>query len=160
MGISLTTHIHLYSNNVSAPKRTKDSIHHVQTYSFCLGAAERKQLLVEIDKLIHTPPDKVPEESKFLLEIDFARLRRADNTEQNYWVHAIKAAVKAGRRKGFLRRRRTASRTRNRTGTCTPHIPYGPNDEPDRSIAQVIQKRQHDGTGSTDDKSNKRRRPD
>ena len=53
---------------------------------------------MEIDCLIHTPPEDVPEESKFLLEVDFARLRKGELTSQHYWVHAVKAAVMFNRR--------------------------------------------------------------
>jgi hypothetical protein len=67
---------------------------------------ERRELLLEIDRLIHLSPDEIPEESKFLLEVDFARLRGGELTTQHYWVHAVKAAVVAGRRKTFLQRRR------------------------------------------------------
>jgi hypothetical protein len=67
---------------------------------------ERRDLLLEIDRLIHLSPDDIPEESKFLLEVDFARLRGGELTTQHYWVHAVKAAVLAGKRKSFLQRRR------------------------------------------------------
>ena len=65
---------------------------------------ERRDLLLEIDRLIHLSPDDIPEESKFLLEVDFARLRGGELTTQHYWVHAVKAAVLAGKRKSFLQR--------------------------------------------------------
>lgn len=57
--------------------------------------AERRQLLLEIDRLMHLKPEDLPEESKFLLEVDFARLRNGESTSQHYWVHAVKAAVSA-----------------------------------------------------------------
>jgi hypothetical protein len=60
--------------------------------------AERRQLLLEIDRLMHLSPDDLPEESKFLLEVDFARLRGGELTSQHYWVHAVKAAVSAHQR--------------------------------------------------------------
>jgi hypothetical protein len=66
---------------------------------------ERRKLLLEIDCLIHVLPEDVPEESKFLLEVDFARLRKGKLTTQHYWVHAVKAAVVAGRHRTFLQRR-------------------------------------------------------
>lgn len=44
-----------------------DQIGHVRT-------VEQRQLLLEIDRLMHLSPDDLPEESKFLLEVDFARL--------------------------------------------------------------------------------------
>jgi hypothetical protein len=58
---------------------------------------ERRELLVEIDRLMSLDPSEVPEESKFLLEIDFWAIRVASMERQSYWVHAVWAAVKAGR---------------------------------------------------------------
>jgi hypothetical protein len=45
---------------------------------------ERRELLLEIDCCIHVSPDEVPEESKFLLEVDFARLRKGELTTEHY----------------------------------------------------------------------------
>jgi hypothetical protein len=58
---------------------------------------ERRQLLIEIDRLMSVDPSEVPEESKFLLEIDFRAIRTASTERQSYWVHAVRAAIKAGR---------------------------------------------------------------
>eukprot|EP00956_Cyclotella_meneghiniana_P033717 scaffold98469_cov63-Cyclotella_meneghiniana.AAC.14 len=91
--------------------------------------AERQELLLEIDRLIHIRPDEVPEESKFLLEVGFARLRQGGLTSQNYWVHAVKAAVVAGRRRTFLQqRRRCAVSPPSDAPTLTPAIPFAPTD--------------------------------
>ncbi len=79
----------------------------ISKYHDTLGSirkTERRELLLEIDRLIHVPPEEVPEESKFLLELDFTRLRNGELTTQHYWVHAVKAAVVAGRRRTFLQR--------------------------------------------------------
>jgi hypothetical protein len=65
--------------------------------------------LLEIDRLASLTPEEVPEESKFLLEVDFARLVAGEVTTQHYWVHAVKAAVVAGRQRTFLARRRRAA---------------------------------------------------
>jgi hypothetical protein len=49
----------------------------VSKYHETLGSVrqtERRQLLLEIDRLASSTPEEVPEESKFLLEVDFARL--------------------------------------------------------------------------------------
>lgn len=122
---------------------------------------ERRQLLLEIDRLIHLPPEAVPEESRFLLEVDFARLRQGELTSQHYWVHAVKAAVVAGKRRTFAqRRRRSAAPPPTRTLTITPPVPFGATDEVDRRECKRAAKRAHGGAGSKDDKSNKRRRPD
>eukprot|EP00956_Cyclotella_meneghiniana_P045869 scaffold388458_cov96-Cyclotella_meneghiniana.AAC.2 len=39
---------------------------------------ERRAMLLEIDRLTQLTPEDVPEDSKFLLEIDFSTLRYAD----------------------------------------------------------------------------------
>jgi hypothetical protein len=36
--------------------------------------ADRRMLLLEIDRMMHLKPEDLPEESKFLLKVDFARL--------------------------------------------------------------------------------------
>jgi hypothetical protein len=114
---------------------------------------ERRQLLLEIDRLMHLKPEDLPEESKFLLEVDFARLRGGELASQHYWVHAIKS---------FLQRRRQAAASGRRLVTNQPPIPFGAQDDTAAtsvfSLAGV--KRCHLGSGSVDDKSNKRRRPD
>ena len=71
-----------------------------------LEQAERKSLLREIDQYMQVAPEDVPEESRFLLEIDFQQIRTASTEKQSYWVHAIRAAVKAGSRRGVDPRRR------------------------------------------------------
>lgn len=147
--------------------------------------AERRQLLLEIDRLMSLDPNEIPEESKFLLEVDFAQLRQGEVTTQHYWVHAVKAAIVAGQRKVFLQKRRAAPSGR-RPLTREPPLPYGPADirdstEPktpkdggslwsppvhtqaptDRETTEPkVTKRTHRDSGSIDDKSNKRRKPD
>ena len=59
---------------------------------------EQESILLEIEKLADTNPDDLPEESRFLLEIDFDRLCRSDLGDQQYWVVAMAAARKAGQR--------------------------------------------------------------
>ncbi len=94
-----------------------------------------------------------PEESKFLLEIDFARLRIGELTTQHYWVHAVKAAVVAGKQRTFLPRRQHIS-------TEQSPIPFAPTDTPVELPSPSHSKRPYVGSGSIADMSNKRRRPD
>ena len=51
-----------------------------------------------IAELAETPPEDVPEESKFLLEINFGDLTKSHIEHQQYWIIAIQAAITAGRR--------------------------------------------------------------
>ena len=59
-------------------------------------------MLLEINRLAQLTLEDMPEDSKFLLEIDFSSLHYADTCTQNYWVHAVKAAVIAGSCRTFL----------------------------------------------------------
>ena len=135
------------------------SKHHATLGS--IRRAERRQLLLEIDRLVSLRPEEVPEESKFLLEMDFARLAAGEVTTQHYWVHAVKAALLAGRRRTFLsRRRRAAPSGRRPVVSDKPPIPYGISDDTTTAVGLAGLKRLHGGSGSLEDKSNKRRRPD
>ena len=53
---------------------------------------DRAEVLVRIDELRHTDPDRVPEHSKFLLEIDTEQLIQGAYDSQVYWVSAMEAA--------------------------------------------------------------------
>eukprot|EP00956_Cyclotella_meneghiniana_P025077 scaffold51495_cov38-Cyclotella_meneghiniana.AAC.3 len=122
---------------------------------------ERRAMLLEIDRLTQLTPEDVPEDSKFLLEIDFSTLRYADTSTQNYWVHAVKAAVVAGSRRTFFQRRRRfpTSSGRRQQSSISPPIPYGSNDvRPAGSI--VLGKHSRHSSGDILDGSNKRRKPD
>jgi hypothetical protein len=63
-----------------------------------LRLQQRKDLLQELDKLINTPPEEVPEGSRYLLELDYLDLYNTSFEHQSYWVLAMKAARRAGRR--------------------------------------------------------------
>jgi hypothetical protein len=132
----------------------------ISKYHDTLGSVrktERWDLLLEINHLINTPPEDVPKESKFLLEVDFARLRNRELTPQHYWVHAVKAAVVAGKRRTFLQSRRLR---RQRVSTEEPPIPFAPSDHPVDLLQPRHSKPPYTGSGSIGDRSNKRRRPD
>ena len=63
-----------------------------------LRLQQRKDLLRELDRLIDTPPEEVPEGSRYLLELDYSDLYNSTFEHQSYWVLAMKAARRAGRR--------------------------------------------------------------
>jgi hypothetical protein len=79
-----------------------------------LKSTKCRELLREIVKFMRVDPEDVPEESRFLLEIDFQQFQHERTEKQSYWVHAIRATVKAGRRAGRHKHRRIT-----RTGTVT-----------------------------------------
>ena len=58
----------------------------------------RTALLREIDALSTTDPQSLPEGRRYLLEMDFSSLLEASAEKQSYWLLAVRAAVKAGRR--------------------------------------------------------------
>ena len=111
--------------------------HRTQGY---LRLKERKDVLQQIDTLIETDPDTVPEASKFLLEFDHNALYRSSFEHQVYWVAAIKAATKAGRRvacMGASARRRAARRRATRPRYNFPSMVQQPNNEPRPSFIPV-----------------------
>lgn len=138
------------------------SRHHLQ--HGLLRDLERQSLLREIDKYLSMPPEAVPEESKFLLEIDFQQIRTAATEKQSYWVQAMRAAIHAGRRvpPGGRRLRRRVSTNQAITVptstafTDSPPIPFGTADD----VAAYGGGTRQTGSGSIRDKSNKRRKPD
>ena len=77
-----------------------------------LRLKERKDVLKEVGRLIETDPSGVPSESRFRLEFDFDSLYRTSFEKQTYWVRAIKAARRAGRRTARMQSRRGAGARR------------------------------------------------
>ena len=55
-------------------------------------------LLQEIDALSTTDPHSLPEGRRYLPDMDFSSLLEATAEKQSYWLLAVRAAVKAGRR--------------------------------------------------------------
>jgi hypothetical protein len=64
----------------------------------------RAEVLREIHELLETDPSDVPPESQYLLELDHSNLYNASYEDQAYWVLALKAAQRAGRRNVFQMR--------------------------------------------------------
>ena len=77
-----------------------------------LRLQERKEVLAQIEQLVDCDPDEIPEGSKFLLEMDFETLYDSTFEKQSYWVRAMKAARRAGRRTAALLTNRGASHRR------------------------------------------------
>jgi hypothetical protein len=46
-----------------------------------------------IEELAETSPEDIPEESKFLLEINFGDLTKSHIENQQYWIIALRAAI-------------------------------------------------------------------
>ena len=56
---------------------------------------DRAEVALRIEILSHTDPDRIPEHSRFLLDIDTERLAKSDFDTQSYWVAAMEAACGA-----------------------------------------------------------------
>lgn len=69
-----------------------------------LNLAHQADVLTEIAQLSECNPEDVPVESRFLLEVEIINLDTKSNTHQEYWISAMKAALKAGRRSCNARR--------------------------------------------------------
>ncbi len=136
-----------------------------------LQANKRRELLMEIDRLMDTDPDSLPPDCQYLLEIDFNSLAASSAVKQTYWLYAIKAARQAGRRAVAPRRRRRsgagARRLAARLGRRKrPALSLG-TLEVERDIERTFgqrsrptRKRPSQLSHHTQDKSNKRRKPD
>ena len=74
-----------------------------------LKLSRQADVLTEIARLSDCRPDDVPAESRFLLEVEVNTLDQKSLAHQEYWIAAMKAAVKAGQR-GRARRGSPASR--------------------------------------------------
>ncbi len=88
------------------------TLHDEQWGYLCLKHC--KDLQQELDKLIDTPSDDIPEESRYLLELDYSKQYNASFEQQSYWVLAMKAARQAGRQAS------ASTQHRGRQKRCTP----------------------------------------
>ena len=61
-----------------------------------LSLQHRKEVMKEVDCLMDTNLDEIPQGSQYLLEMDFTSLYNASFEQQSYWVLAMKAARQAG----------------------------------------------------------------
>ena len=78
-----------------------------------LATKARLEILQKISDLASVDASEIPESSQFLLEIDFKGLILSRLDRQSYWVAAMQAAIKAGRKTG----NRTWTRTGRTQGT-------------------------------------------
>lgn len=72
-----------------------------------LKLTHQAEVLTEIAILSESRPEDIPPESRFLLEVETVNLDGQTLARQEYWVAAMKAALKAGRRSGNGRPHRT-----------------------------------------------------
>ncbi len=74
-----------------------------------LRLQRRQEVLKEVDCLMDTKPDEIPQGSQYLLDMDFTSLYNASFERQSYWVLVMKAARRAGRRAKHNSKSRGAS---------------------------------------------------
>jgi len=77
-----------------------------------LKITKRAEVLEEVERLSRVDPLEVAPESRFLLEMDFGSLYRSPVERQVYWVQAMSAAWKAGKRAAKVRARQGAGARR------------------------------------------------
>ena len=137
-----------------------------------LQLRRRKEVLAEIERQLQLPASEIPETSRFLLEIPRDELDLCHPTEQSYWLLAIQAARKAGRRvvSRFRRKRSPSAIVKAAVGSADRSM-----QQPDKKArltyfeaavvgpTEVLGKREADQSWATtayDDPSSKRRKPD
>ena len=82
-----------------------------------LALTEQAAVLSEIATLACSKPEDVPPISRFLLKLEVGRLDAQSLAQQKYWVTAMKAALKAGRRSSPQTK---GNQKRNNHTTSTP----------------------------------------
>ncbi len=56
-----------------------------------------KEILQIINEILEVTPEEIPEDSRFLLEINFTELTKSHLETQTYWTLAMDAAIKANK---------------------------------------------------------------
>jgi hypothetical protein len=84
-----------------------------------LSLMEQATVLKEIERLLDTSPEDIPAGSQYLLEFDYSTLYNTSLEQQLYWVLAIKAACRAGRRVAEASKSRGCTQRRLRAKIAT-----------------------------------------
>jgi len=84
----------------------------------------RSDTLREINELLETPPSEIHPQSQYLLELDHSSMYNARYEDQAYWVLALKAARRAGRRAAGLRQSRGRAQRNRLAATGKKKICY------------------------------------
>jgi hypothetical protein len=134
-----------------------------------LQLQQRNDLLRELDKLIE-PPDEVPKGCRYLLDLDYSDLHNASFQCQSYWVLAMKAARRTGRRarahlQAFSKSRRTHFHNlKDRTKKWAPSYDFTNDDASmERKVVLIPKhnKRTRTSANNASNPSNKQlRKPD
>lgn len=74
-------------------------------HSGYLRLRRQEDMMLEIERLMSIPPSHLPSDARYLLELDLDTLATASPERQAYWLYAMKAARRAGRRTRAATRR-------------------------------------------------------
>ena len=77
-----------------------DQVPDLQTsphHPLAVDLPQLQDIRITIEELAETSPEDIPEESKFLLKINFCDLTKSHIENQQYWIIALQAAITAGR---------------------------------------------------------------
>lgn len=85
-----------------------------------LQLTRQANILTEIATLAESKPKDIPPESRFLLEVEIINLDSKSTAHQEYWINAMKAAIKAGGRRPTRRHRTTTNNPTPLGATVTP----------------------------------------
>ncbi len=84
--------IHQPTTNIShAQWLLRNFTLHDKQYGF-QRTKDQAEVLLRIEELMHTDPHRIPDHSRFLLEIDPATIAHSSFDTQAYWVAAMEAA--------------------------------------------------------------------
>ena len=123
-------------------------------------------MIKEIERLSALAPEDVPEESQFLLDIDFTTLYRSSFERQSHWVRAMQAARRGGRRTALVQSRRgAAARRREQRRPARPTIDTTEVERQIREetllVARATRRRPHPAAMDAENPTGKRlRKPD
>jgi hypothetical protein len=81
-------------------------------------------VLMEVDRLLDTAPEDIPAGSQYLLELDYSALYNASLERQLYWVLAMKAACRAGKKEATASKRGGCSQRKLRVKVSTRKLRY------------------------------------
>jgi hypothetical protein len=130
-----------------------------------LRLQRRKEILKEVDHLLDMNTDDIPKESQYLLELDFTPLYSASFEKQSYWVLAMKAARRAGRRANHQAKSKGASHQRRQAKACNERAVYDFSRDlalmnHELRLGPQPRRRPHHSSTDTLNPSNKRQKPD
>ncbi len=98
------------------------TLHDKQRGYLCL--LRRATVCKEVDWLLDTAPEDILAGSQYLLELDYSALYNASLERQLYWVLAMKAACRAGKRDAKLSKHRGRSQRKMRVKLSTGKPKY------------------------------------